>query len=140
MPAHESFEKRGKIVVTKGYLRPTGEVEEFAVVNSVVHPFLPAAPLPTDVGGQSEPAGKVVGDAGTGAPRIRFHAAAHREHSSWEQAVHIGAGIDKGVSAEKFPFGGRLILRCRERANAAQDGNYRQPHNCNTATRVMRVR
>src|ERR1019366_8768503 len=140
MPAHESFEKRGKIVVTKGYLRPTGEVEEFAVVNSVVHLGLTAAPLPTDVAGQSEPAVKVVGEAGAGAPRIRFHAAGHREHSSWEQAVHIGAGIDKGVSAEKFPFGSRLILRCRERANAAQDSNYCQSHNCNTAKRALRVR
>src|SRR5208283_792988 len=139
MLAHESFEKRGEIVVTKGYLRPSGEVEEFTVVNPVVQPALAAAPLPTDVARQSEPAVKVVGDTGTGAPRIRFHAAAQREDSPREQAVHIDARIDKGVSGEKFPFGSGLILCYRERANAAQDGNYSQQYNCNTATRVMRV-
>src|ERR1019366_4591438 len=140
MLAPESFEKRGEIVRTKSYLRPSGDVEEFGAVNSGSHPGLAATPLPTAVDGQSEPAVEVVGDAGANAPRTPFQATGHRDHSSWKQAVQIAACIESGVSAVKFPLGSRLILRCRERAHAAQDSNDCQQHNCNAATRVMRVR
>jgi hypothetical protein len=119
MLAAEHFEKRGKIARAKSYLRPSGDVEEFGLVNSGRHPDVTAAPLPTAVDGQSEPAVKVVGDAGANAPRIPFQAAGHRGHSSWKQAIHIAAWIESGVSAVKFPFGSRRILRCREPANAA---------------------
>ena len=45
MLTHESFEKRGKMAAAKGYLRPTGDVEEFAVVNSRSHSALTTAPI-----------------------------------------------------------------------------------------------
>ena len=59
-------------------LRPRGEVEEFYAVNTRGHSTLAAAPLPAAVDRQSEPAVKVVGDAGAGAARIPPQAAAHR--------------------------------------------------------------
>src|ERR1035438_2140220 len=114
MLAPESFEKRGKIVRTKSYLRPSGDVEEFGAVNSGSHPGLAATPLPTAVDGQSEPAVEVVGDAGANAPRLPFQATGHRDHSSWKQAVQIAACIESGVSAVKFQLGSRLI-RSEER-------------------------
>ena len=138
MLAPEDLEKRGKIVRAKSYFRPSGEVEEFDLVNSGSHPGLAAAPLPTAVDGQSEPAVKVVGDSGTRAPRIPFQAAGHRGQGSRKQAVHIAAWIKSGVSAVKFEFGSRLILGCRQRAHAAQQSNHRPQHNCNAAT--MKVR
>src|ERR1019366_3016760 len=98
MLAHESFEKRGKIVRAKSHLRPSGDVEEFAAVNSGNSPGLAAAPLPTAVDCQSEPMVKVVGDAGANAPRVPCQAAAHRDHSSWKQAMQIAAWIESGVS------------------------------------------
>src|SRR5450759_3540845 len=94
-----------------------GEVVEAGVVNSVVQPALTATPMPTDIAGQSEPAIEVIGEAGARATRIRFQAAAHREHSSWKRAVHIGAGKKEGVSAEKLPFGSWLILCCASAAD-----------------------
>src|SRR5664279_63101 len=84
MLAHENFEKRGNIVGAKSYLRPSGDVEEFGVANTGSYPGVAAAPLPTAVDCQSEPAVKVVGDAGANAPRIPCQAAAHRDHSSWK--------------------------------------------------------
>jgi hypothetical protein len=53
MLAPESFEKRGKIVRAKSYLRASGDVEEFGLVNSGSHSGVTAAPLPTTVDGQS---------------------------------------------------------------------------------------
>src|SRR5208337_2802572 len=138
MLAAENFEKRGKIVRAISYLRPSGDIEEFGMVNSGSHPVVTTAPLPAAVDGHSEPAVKVVGDAGANAPRIPFQAAGHRDHSSWKQAVHIAAWIENVVSAVKFPFGSWLILCYRERSHAAQGTNYCQQHNCNTATRVIR--
>src|SRR5580658_4773328 len=78
MLAHESFEKRRKMAATESYFRPGGKVEEFGIVNSHGDPSFPAAQIRADVARQSEPAVEVEGDAGTGTPRIRFHAAAHR--------------------------------------------------------------
>src|SRR5580658_11040419 len=72
MLAHESFEKRGKIVVTKSYLRPSRDIEELYLVNSGSHPGVAAAPLTTAVQGQSEPAGEIVGHAGADSARIPF--------------------------------------------------------------------
>src|ERR1700691_786435 len=140
MLAHESFEKRGKVVVTKSYLRPGGEVEEFGSVDSGRHPGVTTAPLSAAVPCQSEPPAKIVGDAGAHAPRIPFQAAGHRDHSSWKQHVQIAAWIESRISAVKFPFGSRLILRCQERAKAEQNSNYCQSHDCHKATRVVRAR
>jgi hypothetical protein len=53
MLAPESFEKRGKIVRAKSYLRASGDVEEFGLVNSGSHSGVTAAPLPATVDGQS---------------------------------------------------------------------------------------
>src|SRR4029077_21134045 len=99
-----------------------------------------AAPMGAGVECEAEQAIEAKGWAEARAARIRFQAAAHRGDSSWKQAVHIGARMEEGVSTEKLPFGSGLILLRRERANATQDSNYCQPHNCNTATRIMRVR
>src|ERR1700680_1019438 len=110
MAAHESLDKRGKIVATIGQLRPHGEVVEGGVVDSSAHPGLIAVPVPADIAGQSEPAVKVVGDAGTEAARIGFQTAGHGKQSSGKQAVHVGAGIEEGVSAVELPCRSRLIL------------------------------
>src|ERR1700677_335744 len=72
MLAHESFEKRGKIMVTKSYLRPSRDIEELYLVNSGSPPGVPAAPLTTAVQGQTQPAGKIVGHAGADSARIPF--------------------------------------------------------------------
>src|ERR1700691_2256606 len=123
MFAYKSFEKRRKIVAAKGYLRPNGEIVEFGVVDSFRQPSLTTGPVTTAIDCQSEPAVKVVSDAGANAAHIPFQAAGYRGHSSWKQAVQIAARIESGVSAVKFPFGSRPILRCRQRAKGAQNSN-----------------
>src|SRR5450756_794200 len=117
-----------------------GKIGESGIVNSSAQTSFTAAPIGAGIECEAEPAIEVIGEADARASRIRFQAAAQRGHCSWKQAVHIGAGMEEGVSAEKFPFGSGLILRGRERSHATQDGNYCQQHNCNTATRLMRVR
>jgi hypothetical protein len=123
MLAHERFEKRGKVACAKSYLRPSREIEGFGVVNSHGHPSLPTAEIPADVAGQSEPSVKVISNAGARSPRIRFQRAVDREDPAGKQAMHMCAGIDKGVSAGKFPFGSRLILCCSKRGKRTQGNN-----------------
>src|ERR1700726_595738 len=113
---------------TESNLWSEGEVGERGVVNSIVQPGLAAAPMGAGIKGEAEPAIEVIGDSGARAPRIRFQAAAHREHSSGKQAVHIGARMEERVSAVKFPFGSRLILCCRERGKRAWDSTRCQQH------------
>src|ERR1700693_5053860 len=115
MSSHETFEKRRKMAASKGYLGPHRDVEEFGVVDPHGGSALTTAEISADVGGQSDPAVEVIGDAGAQAPGIRFQRAAHRKRPSRKQAVHIGAGIEKGVSSVHLPFWRRLILRRRER-------------------------
>src|ERR1700719_1554140 len=139
MPAHESLDKWGKVVSTIGELWSPGDVIEGGVINSFVQTGLIAVPMGAGVGGQSEPAVKVVGDAGIYASRIRFQAAGDREHTSWKEAVHIGAWIEEGVPAEELPLRSRLVLRCSENA-AAQDGKRCQANNRNPDRRILRIR
>src|ERR1700686_970031 len=140
MPAHQSLDKRRKMAAAKSQLRAHGGAVEGGIVDAATDSVFAASPMPTSVGGQSEPAVKVVGDAGADTTRIRFHAAAHRKQSSRKQAVYIRGRIEERVSAVELPFGSRLILPCRERTNHTQDNNRCQPHNCNPATRVLKAR
>src|SRR5271170_2796828 len=140
MLAHESFEKWRKMARAISELRPGGEVEEFDLVNSRRHPAVTAAPLATAVDCQSEPTVKVVGNGSAKAPRIPRQATVHRENCARKQAVHIAAGVESRVSAVKFPLGSRLVLRCRERAQATEDSNHSQQRDCDAAARVMRMR
>jgi len=73
MLSHQSFEKRGKVAVTKSDLGPRGDVEEFDLVDSGSHSRVTAAPLTTAVDRQSKPAVKVVGDAGANAQVVKLH-------------------------------------------------------------------
>src|SRR6202047_2129470 len=117
-----------------------GKIGESGVVNFSAQRTFTAAPMGAGIEGEPEPAIEVIGEAEARAARIRFQAAAHRGDSSRKQAVNIGARMEERVSTEKLPFRSGLILRCRERAHATQDSNYCQQHNCNNATRIMRVR
>src|ERR1700730_1624840 len=94
-----------------------GKIGESGVVNSSAQASFTTAPMGAGIEREAEPAIEVIGEANARAARIRFQAAAHRGYSSWKQAVHIGTGMEEGVSTEELPFG-RLILRRRERANA----------------------
>src|SRR5450755_2564860 len=134
MAAYQAFDKWRKIMAAKGYLRPNRQIEEFGLVNAHHHAALAAAEIPTDVGCQSQPAVEVVGNAGAQALGIRFQSAGHLEDAAWKQAVHIGVRIDERVSAEDLPFGSRLLLRCRDRAQAAHDAKHRQQRCCNWTT------
>src|ERR1700730_6237307 len=116
-----------------------GEIGKGGVVNPSAQCRFTASPMRAGIEGEAEPAIEVIGEADARAARIRFEGAARRRDSSRKQALHIGPGMEERISTEELPFGG-LILRRREHTNAAQDGNYCQPHNCNTATRIMRVR
>lgn len=119
MLAHQSFEKRGKMVRAESDLGTGREVEKLDLVNSGRHPAIAASPLATAVKCQSEPAVKVVRDGGAKAPRIPFHTTAHRVYSSRKQDVQIASRIESGVAAVEFPFGSGPVLPCRESANAA---------------------
>src|ERR1700730_1725998 len=117
-----------------------GKIGESRIVNSSTQASFTAAPIRAGIKCEAEPAIEVISEAEAHAARIRFEPATHRGYSSWKEAVHIGPGMEERVPTVKLPLGSRLILRCREHANATQDGNYSQPHNCYTATRIMRVR
>src|ERR1700687_2307782 len=128
------------MIAAESNLWTEGKIGESGVVNSSAQTSFTTAPMGAGIEGEAEPAIEVIGEADARAARVRFQAAAHGRYSSRKHSMHIGAGVEEGVSTEKLPFGSGLILRCRERTNAAQDSNHCQPHNCNTATRIMRVR
>src|SRR5580704_17451480 len=139
MPAHQSLDEGRKMAGAKGQLRSHRGVVEGGIVNSSGHSVLTRSPMSAAVGGQPEPAIKVVSYAATDAVRIRLDATTRREQSSGKQAVHIGGWIEEGVSVVELPLGSRLLLRYRS-PNEAED-NYRwQPRNCNPTIRIPRAR
>src|SRR5580704_5841315 len=139
MPAHQSLDEGRKMAGAKGQLRSHRGVVEGGIVNSSGHAVLTRSPMPAAVGGQPEPAIKVVSYAATDTVRIRFDATAGREQPSGKQALHVGSWIEEGVSGIELPLGSRLILRYRS-PNEAEDNNRCQPHNCNPTIRILRAR
>jgi hypothetical protein len=139
MVAYESFEKWRKTAVTKRNLWAQGKVGESSVVYSVEAPLLAASPMGAGIQSKTEPAVKIVGSVQTNTAWIRFQSAAQRNQSQWKEAMHIRAGIEEGILAGKLPLWKRLILRCRERTGAAQEGQH-HAQECHNKTTILKMR
>ena len=105
------------------YLWAQREIGESRVVNSAGYSDFTAAPMVAGIERQAQPAIEVIGNAGAGAARIRFQAAAQGKQSQRKSAMHIGAGIVKRIPAVKLPLGKRLVLGHGQGAKRAQNSN-----------------
>src|SRR4029077_14724910 len=94
-----------------GDLWTEGDIGESSVVNSHGYALFAAAPIGTRIERQSKPAVEIIGGAGASTAGIPFEATAQREHGAGKLAVDVRARIPDGVSAEKLPLGGGLVLR-----------------------------